>query len=79
MVNHLFEETEEQVFFVSGKNLKNADERTHISIKRCVDYEDNYRKYKRIGGKQNKYDEVYDNFLRSIAKFKEIDGQQDSS
>lgn len=79
MVHHLFEETEEPVFFMSANQIKNSDERTHRSIENCVKYESNYRKHKRLGASQNSYDQAYDDFIRSISKYKQTTASKDSS
>jgi hypothetical protein len=38
MINQLIEHTDEPIFFVPARRIKDADARTHNSVEQCVDY-----------------------------------------
>ena len=72
MINHLLEETEEAVFFIPARKLEKANERTFKSIEQCVEYENYYRKEKRIAGASLEFDENYEKVRESYGKYREM-------
>ena len=78
MINHLFEQTDEMIFFLPVKKIKAADKRTERSIEQCVKYENKYRKQKKVAGMAMEADETYERFTESLKKYREVNAQKDS-
>jgi hypothetical protein len=56
MVNHLFEETKDTVFFLPASKLQKPDKRTETALQECMKYEAEYRKEKLLSNKELCYD-----------------------
>jgi hypothetical protein len=77
MVHHLFEESEEAVFFLPARSLGGATQRTHRAVEACLAYEQSYRRERRMAGTALALDEAHESFRASLAKFRELAAKGD--